>query len=197
MIYTQTPAGCTVNVCVLYTVAAASSVPGTFHSDRPRGFCKMSVNIDLESAPAAFKSQAWKHFGFPVTTNSNGVRKVDKETTVCKYCFNKICYSNGTTTNMTTHLRRHHPAVLENDSSSSTTATTDRSGGPSGQLRLKECFARKLSKDSPRSQMISEAIGLFIACDLRPFSIVEAPSFKRLLNTLEPRYTIPSRTHFR
>lgn len=35
----------------------------------------------------------------------------------------------------------------------------------------------------------------FIAADMRPFSMVENVAFQRLLHTLEPKYSIPSRMH--
>lgn len=35
-----------------------------------------------------------------------------------------------------------------------------------------------------------------MAKDLQPFSVVENPGFRHLLNTLEPRYKLPTRSHF-
>ncbi|KAF3840009.1 hypothetical protein F7725_018726 [Dissostichus mawsoni] len=35
-----------------------------------------------------------------------------------------------------------------------------------------------------------------MAKDLRPFSVVDNSGFRRLVNTLEPKYAIPSRPYF-
>lgn len=43
---------------------------------------------------------------------------------------------------------------------------------------------------------ITEAIGVFIAADMRPYSVVQNKGFKHLMNVLEPRYDIPSCAHF-
>ena len=37
---------------------------------------------------------------------------------------------------------------------------------------------------------------MFIAADMRPYSVVQNEGFKHMLKVLEPRYDIPSRTHF-
>jgi hAT family C-terminal dimerisation region len=53
-----------------------------------------------------------------------------------------------------------------------------------------------LSANDPRHQAITKRIGEMIAADMQPLSIVENIGFKRLLNVLEPRYKIPSRSYF-
>lgn len=37
---------------------------------------------------------------------------------------------------------------------------------------------------------------MFIAADMRPYSVVQNKGFKHLMNVLEPRYDIPLCTHF-
>ena len=49
---------------------------------------------------------------------------------------------------------------------------------------------------STRSQAIHRSIGLFIAKDLRRYSVAEKSGFINLVNTLEPKYNIPSRSFF-
>lgn len=34
--------------------------------------------VQLEDAPSSFKSEAWQHFGFPMTINENGESIIDK-----------------------------------------------------------------------------------------------------------------------
>lgn len=67
-----------------------------------------------------------------------------------------------------------------------------------GQLRLQEAFAlrTKLTRTSARHTSITRAIGIFIAKDMRQFSVLENPGVVKLVHELEPRYDIPCRTHF-
>ena len=53
-----------------------------------------------------------------------------------------------------------------------------------------------MSGDGARAALITCNIGLFIATDLRPFSIVEGRAFRNLVSCLEPKYTMPSRMTF-
>ncbi|KAK6182239.1 hypothetical protein SNE40_009967 [Patella caerulea] len=53
-----------------------------------------------------------------------------------------------------------------------------------------------LPPGSARSHAINRSIGLFMAHDMRPYSVVENVGFRRMVRTLEPRYNIPSKTYF-
>jgi len=46
--------------------------------------------------------------------------------------------------------------------------------------------------DHPRARQIHRLIGEMIAVDNEPFSIVHQVGFKRLMNSTEPRYSLPS-----
>ncbi len=46
------------------------------------------------------------------------------------------------------------------------------------------------------AKAITNAIGVFIGADMRPYSVVQNEGFKHMLKVLEPHYDIPSRTHF-
>ncbi|KAK6169559.1 hypothetical protein SNE40_020592 [Patella caerulea] len=67
-----------------------------------------------------------------------------------------------------------------------------------GQLRMQSFLQNKspLTPGSALAQLITRHIGLFIAHDMRPFSVVENTGFKKMVTILEPRYNLPSRTHF-
>ena len=65
-----------------------------------------------------------------------------------------------------------------------------------GQTTLIDAVAPKLPDSIARATMIIRDIGIFIAADMRSYSVVENQGFRRLLHTLEPKYNIPSRTHF-
>lgn len=140
-------------------------------------------STELESPPLSLKSLVWKYFGFPVSYVDN-VRVVDKKTTVCKLCYVRVPYSlTGSTTNMAGHLRRHHKNI---DLSVKPTTT---------QTTLPSSFGIKLPSNSTRANAITRAVGVFIAADMRPYSVVENSGFRHLISVLEPRYEIPSRTH--
>lgn len=140
---------------------------------------------ELEAAPASLKSPVWKYFAFPVSYVDN-VCVVDKKTTVCKIRYVRVPYlATGNTTNMAGHIRRHHKDV------DLTTGKTPSLVQPT----ISSSFAIKLPQTSARAKAITNAIGLFIAADLQPYSVVENAGFKHLISVLEPRYSMPSRSH--
>ena len=64
------------------------------------------------------------------------------------------------------------------------------------QLLLPDAFKQCFPASSDRAKAITKSIGVFIAADMRPYSVVENKGFKNMIKVLEPRYEIPSRTHF-
>lgn len=141
---------------------------------------------ELEAAPASLKSPVWRYFAFPVSYVNN-VRVVDKKITVCKICYTRVPYTaTGNTTNMAGHIRRHHKDV-DLTASGKTPSLV--------QPTISSSFAVKLPQTSARAKAITNAIGLFIAADLQPYSVVENTGFKHLISVLEPRYSMPSRSH--
>lgn len=142
---------------------------------------------ELADAPALFKSGVWEHFGFHVTYDDNGNKTVDRTATVCKHCAKCIQYANGNTSNMTVNLRRHHANV---------SISTNRREPVRKQLLLSAAFKQPLSDKSDRAIAITKALGMFIAKDMQPCSVIECEGFRQLMNVLEPRYNIPSRRHF-
>lgn len=55
---------------------------------------------------------------------------------------------------------------------------------------------KKLFKGPTRAKEITRCISVFMAKDMRLFSVVENEGFQLLVNTLEPKYCIPSHLHF-
>ena len=64
------------------------------------------------------------------------------------------------------------------------------------QQLLPDTFKQCFPASSDRAKAITKSIGVFIAADKRPYSVVENKGFKNMIKVLEPRYEIPSRTHF-
>lgn len=56
---------------------------------------------------------------------------------------------------------------------------------------------KKFNSNDARTIPINKLIAEIICLDLQAFSLVEDLGFRRLMNKLEPRYTIPSRKTFR
>lgn len=137
----------------------------------------------MEKPPASFKSAVWEHFGFPVKYDDDGRRVVDRTATVCRHCGMRKPYEHGNTSSMSTHIKRHHPGV-------------QTAAQPPKQQQQRLDFKQHLAADSDRAKTITKAVGMFIAADMRPYSVVENRGFKNMMNVLEPRYKLPSRYHF-
>ncbi|XP_035858465.1 zinc finger BED domain-containing protein 1-like [Sander lucioperca] len=111
-----------------------------------------------------------------------GSTALDMTHTVCKLCKTKTKYF-GSTTNARAHINRHHSEL------------SDTEQPPAADQRTLQCFT-KLPANSERAKKITRSIACFIAKDLRPYSVVENEGFVCMLQTAEPRYTIPSRKFF-
>jgi len=55
---------------------------------------------------------------------------------------------------------------------------------------------KKFAKDSAKARLITNKVMEMIALDDQPFSIVEDRGFRRLIEHIEPRYSMPSRRYF-
>ncbi len=147
-----------------------------------------SAETEIEDAPSSYKSDVWQHFGFPVKRQDDGKKITDKTQTVCKHCKTRLPYTTSNTSNMMCHLKRHHNNKLLQ------TPATKRV--KEGQTSIQRSFAATWSQSSAKAQEITRCIGVFIAKDMRPFSVVDNVGFRELVRVLEPRYHIPSRPHF-
>nr|XP_057922488.1 E3 SUMO-protein ligase ZBED1-like [Doryrhamphus excisus] len=134
-----------------------------------------SDNIIIEEAPASFKSFVWQYFGFPLDI-IDGNRVTDKTRTICKLCQKRMPYTAANTSTMQRHIQNHHSWILKSP--------------------VKKPVKCQATLAGSRAETITRDIGVFIAADMRPFSVVENKGFRRLLHTLEPKYTIPPRTYF-
>ena len=143
---------------------------------------------ELERPASSFKSAVWEHFGFRVHYNENGIRVVDKTAMVCRQCGTRMPYDHGKTSSMASHVRRHHPVV---------SGVTGGKRKDAQQMLLPDAFKQCFFPASSNwAKAITKSIGLFIAADIRPYSVAENKGFKNMIKVLEPRYEIPSRTHF-
>ncbi|GAA6094021.1 E3 SUMO-protein ligase ZBED1-like [Tachysurus ichikawai] len=149
------------------------------------------VRLQYEEAPASFKSVGWRHFGFAVEYNAEEEKTVNKKMTVCKHCYTRVAYSNRNTSNMIAHLRRHHQAI----SMSEGRIAEQVIKSSKKQQSLAESFQHTYPTGSERHMKI-KAVGVFIAKDLQPFSVIGDAGFCHLIKTLDPRSALPSCTFF-
>ncbi len=118
--------------------------------------------------PHLIKSAVWQHFGYPVEIK-DGNCVVDKTHTICRKCFKKLPQVTGNTTNMQMHILRHHPEI----NLAAAQKTTQQQ-----QPTLPSLFQAKFPANSDRAQKMTNAIAIFMALDMRPFSVVENEGFK-------------------
>ena len=57
------------------------------------------------------------------------------------------------------------------------------------------CQQKKMDLTSKRGKEITEVIFSYIVADLKPISTIESEAFRKLVETLEPKYPTPSRTY--
>lgn len=102
---------------------------------------------------------------------------------------------NFSTTGLIHHLKTRHP--IEHEEYRKTTlvkSTPTTSQTPSVATLFEK--TKKFEEDSVKACGITEKVMEFIALDDQPFSVVEDIGFRRLIQHIEPRYTLPSRRYF-
>ncbi|KAF3835605.1 hypothetical protein F7725_028163, partial [Dissostichus mawsoni] len=137
----------------------------------------------IKNAPSVLKADIWTHYGF---YELKGKNELDKSHAVCKVCHTKIKYLGVNTTFLRNHLSRFHCEKL--------TPATKKTADPA-QRRIDETLST-FPPNSEKAKKITQSVAAFIAKDLRPYSVVENAGFRHLLKKLEPRYKLPSRSHF-
>ncbi|KAL2082256.1 hypothetical protein ACEWY4_022074 [Coilia grayii] len=139
----------------------------------------MDETEKIRVPPSQFKADVWAHFGF---RNKEGKNEMDMTHAICRYCSMSIKYC-GNTTNLRAHVQRRHPEKLQQQQ-------------PPQPMMTQTTLDSKLAPSSVRAKKITESIAEFICQDLRPYCVVENRGFRSMINTLEPRYVIPSRKQF-
>jgi len=125
---------------------------------------------------------------------------VTQSKVICKTCETIIATKRGNTTNLFQHLKQRHKK-LHDQCMSTKSSETDKStpqSQPSEQVSIVQAFASvtPYEKGSKRHKEITDAITNHICKDMVPAYIVSKDGFRRLIQTLDKRYQLPSRTHF-
>ena len=125
---------------------------------------------------------------------------------VCQLCNENVSRGGKTiktfgTSNLIDHLRKKHPTDFrdyEEKKKVHELKVKQAKEGGKKQLTLTEVEARVQPWDinDACAVRVHKKIGEMMALDFQPLSIVSDVGFIRLLNTLEPRYKLPSRRYF-
>ena len=124
---------------------------------------------------------------------------------VCQICNENVLRGGKTiktfgTSNLIDHLRKKHPTDFRDYEEKKVQELTAKQPKEHGkkQLTLIETEAKVQPWDinDARAVRVHKKIAEMMALDFQPFSIVSDVGFIRLLNTLEPRYKLPSRHYF-
>ena len=126
---------------------------------------------------------------------------------VCNTCQTSVSRGGGstksyTTTNLVSHLAKHPDVNKQYSELKKSKETTPLK--PTRKRRLEQQLSledtQELSKpwdiNDARSQRVHKRIGEMLAVDCQPLSMVEDIGFKRVLQSLEPRYKCPSRKYY-
>ncbi|XP_063448231.1 E3 SUMO-protein ligase ZBED1-like [Mytilus trossulus] len=129
---------------------------------------------------------ALKHFVFPDHAPNSGTVKAK-----CKYCPTYISGNAKTTSNFVTHLKRKHRDIFIQSKS--------EDGTQISQTNIsnftKSTSVSKYSANDASQMQITDALVSFVAGNLTPLSVVESPEFKTFVESLNPKYQLPSRKH--
>ncbi|XP_071993989.1 E3 SUMO-protein ligase ZBED1 isoform X1 [Engystomops pustulosus] len=155
-------------------------------------------DLKLVAHPRA-KSKVWKYFGFD--TNAEGCIMQWKKI-YCRICMAQIAYS-GNTSNLSYHLEKNHPDEFCEFVKSNTEQMREAFATAFSKLKpeasqqvVQETFILKSNHTFDKKQLeVSSAVVNLICEGMFPASILDEPTFKALLKTMDPRYEIPSRKY--
>ncbi|KAI5105043.1 zinc finger BED domain-containing protein 1-like, partial [Silurus meridionalis] len=140
-------------------------------------------------------SVVWEYFGFRR-------EDVSQSKVICKTCGMIIPTKRSNTTNLFQHLKQRHKK-LHDQCMSTKSIETNKSTHQSQseqieQVSIVQAFASAMpyEKGSKRHKEITDAITYYICKDMMPAHIFSKDGFQRLIQTLDKRYQLPSRTQF-
>ena len=138
-------------------------------------------------------SSLWEHFGFQ--PNEKG-EPANLDVAICKICRKSVQVKRGNTTNLRAHLSSYHPSIAARIATQGSGAA--HHVGASRQLGVAEAFSRvgKYSRDSDRHKRLTGAVTRYLVEEMVPFSTVQKPSFKSLLEKFDKQYELPGKTYF-
>ncbi|NXI97033.1 ZBED4 protein, partial [Psophia crepitans] len=140
-------------------------------------------------------SKLWNHFS---------ICSADSTKVVCMHCGRTISRgkkpTNLGTSCLLRHLQRFHNNVLKTDVSETVLSSSSDNHVPlSTELLGSSNFDEtndKFCDSHPVAKKITSLVAEMIALDLQPYSFVDNIGFNRLLEYLQPQYSLPSPSYF-
>ncbi|XP_058046892.1 zinc finger BED domain-containing protein 4 [Ahaetulla prasina] len=140
-------------------------------------------------------SKLWNHFS---------ISSADSTKVICMHCGRTISRgkkpTNLGTSCLLRHLQRFHNHVLKPDASEPVLSSSTNNHVPlSTDLLGSSSFDEttdKFSDTHPVAKKITSLVAEMIALDLQPYSFVDNIGFNRLLEYLQPQYSLPSPSYF-
>ncbi|XP_027314434.1 zinc finger BED domain-containing protein 4 [Anas platyrhynchos] len=140
-------------------------------------------------------SKLWNHFS---------ICSADSTKVICMHCGRTISRgkkpTNLGTSCLLRHLQRFHNNVLKTDVSETVlSSSTDNHMPLSTELLASSTFDEtndKFCDSHPVAKKITSLVAEMIALDLQPYSFVDNIGFNRLLEYLQPQYSLPSPSYF-
>ncbi|NXT78833.1 ZBED4 protein, partial [Zapornia atra] len=140
-------------------------------------------------------SKLWNHFS---------ICSADSTKVICMHCGRTISRgkkpTNLGTSCLLRHLQRFHNNVLKTDASETVlSSSTDNHMPLSTELLGSSNFDEtndKFCDSHPVAKKITSLVAEMIALDLQPYSFVDNIGFNRLLEYLQPQYSLPSSSYF-
>ncbi|XP_051546645.1 zinc finger BED domain-containing protein 4-like [Myxocyprinus asiaticus] len=138
-------------------------------------------------------SKLWNHFS---------ISSADPTKVVCLYCSRTISRGKKTTNLGTScllrHMQRFHGHVLENNSyiSGDVSSAEIQVKQEHMDISTYEENAEKFSECHPVAKKITKLIAEMLALDLQPSTVVENVGLNRLMEYLQPQYSLPSSSYF-
>ena len=146
-------------------------------------------------AKSGTKSIVWDYFGFECGRDG---KVIDDGRATCRICRRRAMAKQGNTSNLLSHLRNYHSKLYLEVKAAM--AKGSKPPPPTGmaQPTLAETVenSQKYERKGKKWKDLTEAVTYSICKDSLPIYSVEKPGFKRLLQTFDSRYEIPSRSYF-
>ena len=138
------------------------------------------------------KSAIWEYFGLKKDREG---KLIDDGRVFCNICSRSVSAKSGNTSNLMSHLKNNHKSVHAQLKAKSCTVTKQP---PSEQPTIETSFGQcqPYQRQSKKWKELTDAITQFIAKDGLPVYTVQKDGFKSMIKRFDPKYEIPSQSHF-
>ena len=185
------------NIVIPHMLEITCDIISTFSCVVKMGDSTEAISEEMAIVPKKkVVSPGWDHFWQHV--DSEG-KVLGSDTAMCCRFHCNIRANSGNTSNLLSHLRVHHltqytqvlqmqkAKVKESEKGSCVSSSSQ------GEASIPELFnkAQKYNRTSRRLHEITDSITYCISKDILPIYTTEKDGFRRLIETLDPRYDIP------